>query len=140
MLYKCTPEIEIELKKEIEPKKEIEEEVEEKQNSLFLSSYRKIFISIYKREPNSSHMTAIKNLHLNGKPADEILAILEQTRGKYIREPEPYIYKTIKEHKPIEVQSDANDPNRPLEDWEKDWLEDFERRRKADRGESHDTH
>ncbi|HIV61385.1 MAG TPA: hypothetical protein H9746_00810, partial [Candidatus Butyricicoccus avistercoris] len=117
--------------KEIE--KEIEEEVEEKNISLFLSSYKELFISIFKREPNKSHLTAIKNLYLNGKSADQILAILEQTRNKYIKEPEPYIYKTIQYHKPIETQVD--DKDKPLEQWELDWLEEMKRYREQNKEE-----
>ena len=122
-----TTEEEEEIEEEKEIEKDIEEEVEEKDISLFLSSYKELFISIFKREPNKSHLTAIKNLYLKGKPSDQILAILEQTRNKYIKEPEPYIYKTIQHHRPIETQTD--DIDKPLEQWELDWLEEMKRYR-----------
>lgn len=72
---------------------------EEKEISLFLSLYSNLFSYIFKKEPNKSHLTAVKNLYINGKSQETILKALESAKGKQIDEPEPYVYSVIKAYK-----------------------------------------
>ena len=73
-----------------------------------------------------------------GKPAQLILEALESVRNRNGQEPEPYAYSTIKGYMPKTVQqeSDKDDPNRPLEQWEEDWLREIEARKCRDKEET----
>lgn len=104
----------------------------------FLTSYREKFKSLFGREPNPLHVKAISNLVLGGKPAQLILEALESVRNKNVQEPEPYAYSTIKGYMPKTVQQepDKDDPNRPLEQWEEDWLHEIEARKCRDKEET----
>lgn len=78
---------------------------EEKQSSLFLSLYSNLFISIFGKEPNKSHITAINNLYVSGIPQSVILNALESVKGKQLDEPEPYVYSVIKAYKGGELNA-----------------------------------
>lgn len=79
--------------------REEEKRGEEEQSSLFLSLYSNIFISIFGKEPNKAHITAINNLYITGTKQSVILNALESVKGKQIDEPEPYVYSVIKAYK-----------------------------------------
>lgn len=100
----------------------------EGEESPFLTSYREKFKSLFGREPNPLHAKAIGNLLLGGKPTQLILDALESVRNKDIQEPEPYVYSTIKGFTPKTAQQETggDDPNRPLEPWEKEWMAEVE--------------
>lgn len=100
----------------------------------FLVSYRARFTELFGREPNPSHAKAVDNLHQNGKPAELILQALQSVEGKQIQDPEPYVYRVMKDYvpKPELPAEDKTSPDRPLEAWERDWLADIEKRRKQD--------
>lgn len=95
LLPRCYPEKEEEKDKE----KEIDKKKEEEDVSLFLSLYLNSFLSIFNKKPNKSHLTAVKNLYINGKSQETILNALESVKGKQIDEPEPYVYSVIKAYK-----------------------------------------
>ena len=95
LLPRCYPEKEEDKDKE----KEIDKKQEEEDVSLFLSLYLNSFLSIFKKKPNKSHLTAVKNLYINGKSQETILNALESVKGKQIDEPEPYVYSVIKAYK-----------------------------------------
>lgn len=95
LLPRCYPEKEEDKDKE----KEIDKKKEEEDVSLFLSLYLNSFLSIFKKKPNKSHLTAVKNLYINGKSQETILNALESVKGKQIDEPEPYVYSVIKAYK-----------------------------------------
>lgn len=97
LLPRCYPEKEGEEDKDKE--KEIDKKKEEEDVSLFLSLYLNSFLSIFKKKPNKSHLTAVKNLYINGKSQETILNALESVKGKQIDEPEPYVYSVIKAYK-----------------------------------------
>lgn len=88
-----------EIEKEKDKEKEIDKEEEKEDVSLFLSLYLNSFLSIFKKKPNKSHLTAVKNLYINGKSQETILKALESVKGKQIDEPEPYVYSVIKAYK-----------------------------------------
>jgi len=103
----------------------------------FPSRYKKIFFDLFGREPNEAHVKAIENLRLGGKLESVILEVLESTGNKYVREPEPYIYRTLQNYTPKHgnlpvVQDD--DPDRPLEQWELDWLAEVKAQQRMLRG------
>ena len=109
----------------------------EGEESPFLTSYREKFKSLFGREPNPLHAKAIGNLLLGGKPTQLILDALESVRNKDIQEPEPYVYSTIKGFTPKTAQQETggDDPNRPLEPWEKEWMAEVEARKARKRKE-----
>ena len=98
----------------------------------FLTSYREKFKSLFGRDPNPMHVKAISNLILGGKPVQLILDALESVRNKNVQEPEPYVYSTIKGYTPKAVQQETgrDDPNRPLEQWEQEWMAEVEARKR----------
>lgn len=101
----------------------------------FLVSYRARFIELFGREPNSSHTKAVDNLHQSGKPAELILQALQSVEGKRVQDPEPYVYRVIKDYMPKQEQSaeDRTGLDRPLKKWEQEWLDEVAQRRKRDK-------
>lgn len=107
----------------------------EGENAPFLTLYREKFRNLFGRDPNPSHIKAVGNLYDGGKPAETILDALESVRGKSIEEAEPYVYSTIKCYipKPARPSMPKDDPNRPLELWEQEWLDEIESRKRRDK-------
>ncbi|MBS7225389.1 MAG: DUF4373 domain-containing protein [Clostridiaceae bacterium] len=104
----------------------------EGEDTPFLSLYREKFCSVFGREPGASHLKTVGNLKTGGKAAELILEALESLRGKAVRDAEPYAYRTILHYVPKQTAS-RDDPTRPLEQWEQDWLEEIERRKRRDK-------
>ncbi len=105
MLPQCYPEKEKEEEKDKEKEIDKKKEEEKEDISLFLSLYSNSFLSIFKKKPNKSHLTAVKNLYMNGKSQQTILNALESVKGKHIDEPEPYVYSVIKAYKGGELNA-----------------------------------
>lgn len=101
----------------------------------FLVSYRARFTDLFGREPNSSHTKAVDNLRQSGKSAELILQALQSVEGKRVQDPEPYVYRVIKDYMPKQEQSveDRTGLDRPLKKWEQDWLDEVAQRRKRDK-------
>ena len=117
-------------KKSKEKKSKVEERTGD--DIPFPSLYRKRFFELFRREPNEAHVKAIENLRLSGKPESVILEVLTATGNKNVHEPEPYIYQTLKNYVPKRQTPPAaqdDDPNRPLEQWEINWMAEQEARR-----------
>lgn len=103
----------------------------------FSFTYEEKFYLLFGRKPDASHVKAVDNLRIKGKPPELLLEALESLKGKRIREPEPYVYRVLQNYTPKHSSLPAaqnDDPNRPLEQWEINWLAEMEARRRMLRG------
>ena len=75
------------------------------------------------------------NLRQSGKSAELILQALQSVEGKQVQDPEPYVYRVIKDYMPKLEQSieDKTGLDRPLKKWEQEWLDEVAQRRKRDK-------
>ena len=110
----------------------ITSEGKEKNPLSFSLAYEEKFCLLFGRKPSISHVKAIDNLRIMGKSPELLLEALESLKGKTIREPEPYIYRVLQNYTPKHNTPPAaqdDDPNRPLEQWEINWMAELEARR-----------
>ena len=70
-----------------------------------------------------------------------MLEVMEIARGKHPGNPEAYIMAALSDRgqrsRPQKPEPGPDDPDRPLEQWEQDWLAEVQRRR-AQRGVEQD--
>ena len=95
----------------------------------FLNSIKERFIESFGREPDRPFLSGIRNKLAQVSTAD-VLEVMEIARGKQPGNPEAYIMAALKDRGQREEPPDplpATD--RPLEQWEQDWIADVQRRR-----------
>ena len=98
-------------------------------------SIREEFIGRFSREPDRAFLPSIKAHMAAGKSEQDVIEVIRQSAQRHPHNPEAYILAALKQYesKPQELP----DADRPLEQWEQDWLAEVQRRR-AQRGEEQD--
>ena len=98
------------------------------------------FRKAFGREPDRPFLSGIRNKLAQVSTAD-VLEVMEIARGKHPGNPEAYIMAALSDRgqrsRPQKPEPGADDPDRPLEQWEQDWLAEVQRRR-AQRGVEQD--
>ena len=103
----------------------------------FLNSIKERFIESFGREPDRPFLSGVRNKLAQVSTAD-VLEVMEIARGKQPGNPEAYIMAALKERGQREEPPDLSPAaDRPLEQWEQDWLAEVQRRR-AQRGVEQD--
>ena len=107
----------------------------------FLNSIKERFIESFGREPDRPFLSGVRNKLAQVSTAD-VLEVMEIARGKHPGNPEAYIMAALSDRgqrsRPQKPEPGADDPDRPLEQWEQDWLAEVQRRR-AQRGAEQDA-
>ena len=106
----------------------------------FLNSIKERFIESFGREPDRPFLSGVRNKLAQVSTAD-VLEVMEIARGKHPGNPEAYIMAALSDRgqrsRPQKPEPGPDDPDRPLEQWEQDWLAEVQRRR-AQRGVEQD--
>lgn len=106
----------------------------------FLNSIKERFIESFGREPDRPFLSGVRNKLAQVSTAD-VLEVMEIARGKHPGNPEAYIMAALSDRgqrsRPQKPETQPDDPDRPLEQWEQDWLAEVQRRR-AQRGVEQD--
>ena len=96
----------------------------------FLNSIKERFIESFGRKPDRPFLSGIRN-KLAQVSKEDVLEVIEIAKGKQPGNPEAYIMAALKDRgqreEPLDLSPD--DPDRPLEQWEQDWIADVQRRR-----------
>ena len=104
-------------------------------------SIKEEFRRAFGRDPDKPFTAGIKK-KLTQVSKRDVLDVIEIARGKQPGNPEAYIMAALSDRgqraKPQEPASSPDDPDRPLEQWERDWLVEVQRRR-AQRGAEQDA-
>ena len=104
----------------------------------FLNSIKERFIESFGREPDRPFLSGVRNKLAQVSTAD-VLEVMEIARDKQPGNPEAYIMAALKDRG---QHGEPPDPlpaaDRPLEQWEQDWLAEVQRRR-AQRGVEQDN-
>lgn len=103
-------------------------------------SIREEFIERFAREPDGPFLPSIKAQMVAGKSEQAVIEVIRQAAQRHPHNPEAYILAALKQYesKPQEPETQPDDPDRPLEQWEQDWLAEVQRRR-AQRGAEQDV-
>ena len=103
-------------------------------------SIREEFKKAFGRDPDKPFTAGIKR-KLAQVSKEDVLEVIKIAKGKHPGNPEAYIMAALSDRgqraKPQESTPGADDPDRPLEQWEQDWLAEVQRRR-AQRGVEQD--
>lgn len=95
----------------------------------FLNSIKERFIESFGREPDRPFLSGIRNKLAQVSTAD-VLEVMEIARDKQPGNPEAYIMAALKDRG---QHGEPPDPlpaaDRPLEQWEQDWIAEVQRRR-----------
>ena len=93
-------------------------------------SIKEKFRKAFGREPDRPFLSGIRN-KLAQVSKEDVLEVIEIAKGKQPGNPEAYIMAALKDRGQREEPPDLSpdDPNRPLEQWEQDWIADVQRRR-----------
>lgn len=103
----------------------------------FLNSIKERFIESFGREPDRPFLSGVRNKLAQVSTAD-VLEVMEIARGKQPGNPEAYIMAALKDREQRgEPPAPPPAADRPLEQWEQDWLAEVQRRR-AQRGVEQD--
>ena len=106
----------------------------------FLNSIKERFIESFGREPDRPFLSGVRNKLAQVSTAD-VLEVMEIARDKQPGNPEAYIMAALSDRgqrsRPQKPEPGPDDPDRPLEQWEQDWLAEVQRRR-AQRGVEQD--
>lgn len=104
-------------------------------------SIREGFRKAFGRAPDKPFTAGIKK-KLTQVSKRDVLDVIEIARGKHPGNPEAYIMAALSDRgqrsRPQKPEPGADDPDRPLEQWEQDWLAEVQRRR-AQRGAEQDN-
>lgn len=104
-------------------------------------SIKEEFIKSFSREPDAAFLPSIRMQIETGRKKQDVLEIIRQSAQRHPEVPEAYIIATLKRYQekmeqPPASPAPTDDPNRPLETWEKIWLEHVKSRRERDRAEA----
>lgn len=103
-------------------------------------SIREEFKKAFGRDPDKPFTAGIKRKFAQVSKKD-VLNVIEIARGKHPGNPEAYIMAALSDRgqrsRPQKPEPGPDDPDRPLEQWEQDWLAEVQRRR-AQRGVEQD--
>lgn len=98
-------------------------------------SIREEFIERFAREPDGPFLPSVKAQMVAGKSEQDVIEVIRQSAQRHPHNPEAYILAALKQYESKPQESPAAD--RPLEQWEQDWLAEVQRRR-AQRGVEQD--
>lgn len=103
-------------------------------------SIKEEFRKAFGRDPDKPFTAGIKR-KLAQVSKEDVLDVIEIARGKHPGNPEAYIMAALSDRgqrsRPQKPETQPDDPDRPLEQWEQDWLAEVQRRR-AQRGVEQD--
>lgn len=103
-------------------------------------SIREEFKKAFGRDPDKPFTAGIKR-KLAQVSKEDVLNVIQIARGKHPGNPEAYIMAALSDRgqrsRPQKPETQPDDPDRPLEQWEQDWLAEVQRRR-AQRGVEQD--
>ena len=95
----------------------------------FLNSIKERFIESFGREPDRPFLSGVRNKLAQVSTAD-VLEVMEIARGKQPGNPEAYIMAALKDREQRgEPPAPPPAADRPLEQWEQDWIAEVQRRR-----------
>ena len=95
----------------------------------FLNSIKERFIESFGREPDHPFLSGVRNKLAQVSTAD-VLEVMEIARGKQPGNPEAYIMAALKDREQRgEPPAPPPAADRPLEQWEQDWISEVQRRR-----------
>lgn len=97
-------------------------------------SIKEEFIKLFSREPDAAFLPSIRMQIEAGRKEQDVLEIIRQSAQRHPEVPEAYIIAALKRYQektkqPPAPLAPADDPNRPLEQWELDWMEQVKRRK-----------
>lgn len=105
-----------------------------------IDSIREEFKKAFGRDPDKPFTAGIKK-KLAQVSKEDVLNVIEIARGKHPGNPEAYIMAALSDRgqrvKPQKPEPSPDNSDRPLEQWEQDWLAEVQRRR-AQRGVEQD--
>ena len=89
-------------------------------------SIREEFIERFAREPDAAFLPSVRAQMVAGKSEQDVIEVIRQAAQRHPHNPEAYILAALKQYesKPQEPPAD-----RPLEQWEQDWIAEVQRRR-----------
>lgn len=103
-------------------------------------SIREEFKKAFGRDPDKPFTAGIKR-KLAQVSKEDVLEVIKIAKSKHPGNPEAYIMAALSDRgqraKPQKPEPGPDDPDRPLEQWEQDWLAEVQRRR-AQRGVEQD--
>ena len=103
-------------------------------------SIREEFKKAFGRDPDKPFTAGIKRKLAQVSKVD-VLNVIQIARGKHPGNPEAYIMAALSDRgqrsRTQKPETQPDDPDRPLEQWEQDWLAEVQRRR-AQRGAEQD--
>lgn len=95
----------------------------------FLNSIKERFIESFGREPDRPFLSGIRN-KLAQVSKEDVLEVIKIAKDKQPGNPEAYIMAALKDRGQREEPPDPLPAaDRPLEQWEQDWIADVQRRR-----------
>lgn len=95
-------------------------------------SIREEFKKVFGRDPDKPFTASIKR-KLAQVSKEDVLNVIEIARGKHPGNPEAYIMAALSDRgqrsRPQKPEPSPDDSDRPLEQWEQDWIAEVQRRR-----------
>ena len=138
--YEYESEYESESENEYEDDYEYVDESESTGRDDSTDSIREEFKKAFGRDPDKPFTSGIKR-KLAQVSKEDVLNVIQIARGKHPGNPEAYIMAALSDRsqraKPQKPEPSPDDSDRPLEQWEQDWLAEVQRRR-AQRGVEQD--
>lgn len=92
-------------------------------------SIREEFIGRFAREPDRGFLPSVRAQMGAGRSEQDVIEVIQQSAQRHPQKPEAYILAALKQYESKPPTSQPDDPDRPLEQWEQDWIADVQRRR-----------
>ena len=92
-------------------------------------SIREEFIERFEREPDAAFLPSVMAQMVAGKSDQDVIEVIRQAAQRHPQKPEAYILAALKQYESKPPAPQPDDPDRPLEQWEQDWIADVQRRR-----------
>ena len=92
-------------------------------------SIREEFIGRFAREPDRGFLPSVRAQMGAGRSEQDVIEVIQQSAQRHPQKPEAYILAALKQYESKPPTPQPDDPDRPLEQWEQDWIADVQRRR-----------
>lgn len=92
-------------------------------------SIREEFIGRFAREPDRGFLPSVRAQMGAGRSEQDVIEVIQQSAQRHPQKPEAYILAALKQYERKPPTPQPDDPDRPLEQWEQDWIADVQRRR-----------
>ena len=92
-------------------------------------SIREEFIGRFAREPDRGFLPSVRAQMGAGRSEQDVIEVIQQSAQRHPQKPEAYILAALKQYERKPPTPQPDDPDRPLEQWERDWIADIQRRR-----------